>query len=73
MDLKIITWDGTRLPNELRDLPPGRYAIAAIDEPTPLTEEEDAGLRAALDALDAGDGIPLADVVREIRGSDRSK
>jgi hypothetical protein len=73
MDLKIITWDGSRLPNELRDLPPGRYAIAAIDEPTSLTEEEDAGLRAALDALDAGRGIPLADVVHEIRGRDRSK
>ena len=73
MDLKIITWDGTRLPNELRGLPPGRYAIAAIDEATPLTEEEDAGLRTALDALDAGSGIPLADVVREIRGSHRSK
>ena len=73
MDLTIITWDGSRLPSELRDLPPGRYAIAAIDEATPLTEDEDAGLRSALDALDAGGGIPLADVVREIRGRHRSK
>lgn len=73
MDLKIITWDGSRLPDELRDLPPGRYALAAVDEPPPLTEAEDAGIRAALDALDAGHGIPLADVVRQLRGVDRSK
>lgn len=33
----------------------------------PLTREEEAGLRAALDQLDAGRGIPLVDVVREIR------
>ena len=73
MDLKIITWDGSRLPDELRDLQPGRYAIAAIDEPPPLTDVEDAGIRAALDALDSGRGVPLADVVRQLRGGDRSK
>jgi hypothetical protein len=73
MDLKIITWDGNRLPDELRDLPPGRYAITAIDEPPQLTDAEEAGIRAALDSLDAGRGIPLADVIRELRGTDRSK
>jgi hypothetical protein len=73
MDPKIITWDGSRLPDELRDLPPGRYAIAAIDELPQLTDAEDAGMRAALDALDAGHGVPLADVVRQLRGIDRSK
>jgi hypothetical protein len=73
MDLKIITWDGSRLPDELRDLPPGRYAIAAIDEPPLLTDAEDVGIRSALDSLDAGRGIPLADVVRQLRGADRSK
>ena len=73
MDHKIITWDGARIPDGLRDLPPGRYAIAAIDEPPPLTDAEDAGIREALDALDAGHGISLGDVVREIRGRDRTK
>ena len=73
MEPKIITWDGKRIPDELRDVPPGRYAIAAIDEAPSLTDAEDAGIRAALDALDAGRGIPLADVVRELRGSDRSR
>ena len=73
MDHKIITWDGARIPDGLRDLPPGRYAIASIDELPPLTDAEDAGIRAALDGLDAGKGIPLADVVRELRGRDREK
>lgn len=73
MEPKVITWDGTRIPDELCDLPPGRYVIASIDESPPLTDAEDAGIRAALDALDAGRGIPLADVVRELRGNARSK
>jgi hypothetical protein len=71
MNLKVITWDGSRLPDELRELPPGRYVIAAIDEPPLLTDAEDAGIRAALDALDAGRGVTLADVVRQLRGRDR--
>jgi hypothetical protein len=68
MAIKVIEWDGSRVPEELRKLPPGRYAIESIDEVPPLTEAEEAGLLAALDELDAGKGIPLADVVREIRG-----
>ena len=64
---RIIHWDGSRLPDELRDLPPGSYTIASIDEPDHLTDEEEAGIRKGLDELDAGRGIPLADIVREIR------
>ena len=64
---RIIHWDGTRLPDELRDLPPGSYAIASIDEPVHPTDEEEVGIRKGLDELDAGRGIPLADIVREIR------
>jgi hypothetical protein len=64
---RIIHWDGSRVPDELRDLPPGSYAIASIGEPEPLTGEQDAGIREALDELDAGRGIALVDIVREIR------
>lgn len=67
MGQKLIKWDGVHLPEELRSLPPGQYAIEPIDHPTPLTEQEEAGLLAALDELDAGSGTPLGDVVREIR------
>jgi hypothetical protein len=63
---RIIHWDGNRVPDEPRDLPPGSYAIASIDEPDPLTDEEEAGIREGLDELDAGRGIPLADIVREM-------
>jgi len=67
MKPRVIDWDGSHLPEALRELPPGRYAVEPIDELSPLTPEEDVGLGAALDQLDAGRGIPLADVVREIR------
>lgn len=67
MGPKVIEWDGSHLPKELRKLPPGRYAIEPIDQPGPLTDEEETGILAGLAELDAGGGIPLADVVREIR------
>jgi hypothetical protein len=72
MKPRVIHWDGSRIPEELRELPPGRYAVEPIDNPSPLTADEEAGILAGLDRLDAGRGIPLADVVREIRsGSSR--
>ena len=67
MEPKVIQWDGTHIPEELRDLPPGRYAIEPIDQVPPLSAQEEEGILAALDELDAGSGIPLGDVVREIR------
>lgn len=65
----VIEWDGNQVPEELRKLPPGRYAIESIDELPRLTEAEQTGVLDGLNELDAGKGIPLADVVREIRGS----
>ena len=73
MDVKVIDWDGTCIPDALRDLPPGRYAIASVDAPIALTEAEETGISRGLDELDAGRGMPLADVVREIRGGAPSK
>ncbi len=66
MEPKVIDWDGMNLPPQLKDLPPGRYAVDSLDPP-PLSQEEEQGLLAALDQIEAGQGIPLADVVREIR------
>ena len=65
MGPKVIDWDGSHLPKERQKLPPGRYAIEPVDQPEPLTKEEEAGILAGLAELDAGRGIPLADVVRE--------
>lgn len=69
MGPKVIEWDGSHIPEELKRLPPGRYAIESVDQVATLTEEEEAGILAGLNELDAGRGIPLADVVREIRRS----
>lgn len=66
MGPKVIEWDGSHLPKELQKLPPGRYAIEPVDQPEPLTKEEEAGILAGLVELDKGTGIPLSDVVREI-------
>ena len=72
MKPRVIHWDGSRIPEELRELPPGRYAVEPVDNLSPLTEDEEAGILTGLDQLDAGRGISLADVVREIRsGSSR--
>ena len=65
MGPKVVEWDGSHLPKELQKLPPGRYAIEPVNQPEPLTREEEAGILAGLAELVAGRGIPLADVVRE--------
>lgn len=49
----VIEWDGLELPEQLKELPQGRYLVVSVDA-LPLTEEEDAGLRAALDSMAAG-------------------
>ena len=67
MEPKIIKWDGSHLPQELQDLPPGRYAIEPIDFTGSLTTEEEEGILEGLKDLDAGKGILLADIIREIR------
>ncbi len=73
MGPKVIKWDGSHVPEELRGLPPGKYAIESVDRVDTLTEEEEAGILAGLTDLDAGRGIPLADVVREIIQGGTSK
>ena len=67
MGPNVIHWDGSHVPEELRKLPPGRYAIESVEQVPSLTDEEDKGIVAALGQLDAGKGIPLSDVVSEIR------
>lgn len=66
MQPKVIDWDGASLPAQLRDLPPGRYVVEPVDSPAPLTLEEEQGIIAALNQIDAGQGMPLAKVVNEL-------
>ena len=65
MEATVIDWDGRTIPPELRVLPPGRYVLAPLDDATGLTPEEDAAVREGLDDDEAGNVVPLAQVVRE--------
>jgi hypothetical protein len=64
----IIEWDGTHVPKELQELPPGRYLVSDpyLDDDE-MTEEEEAGVMLALDEAEAGDVIPYEDAMRELR------
>jgi hypothetical protein len=61
----VIDWDGRDVPEQMKELPKGRYVVVPVDEIS-LTEEEDAGLRAALDSADAGRTRPAEDVRRRL-------
>jgi hypothetical protein len=61
---RVLNWNGTDLPEELRDLPAGRYVVESADEAPELTENEEAGLQQALASLRSGNGRTL-DQVRE--------
>ena len=62
----IVRWNGTDLPEELRDLPAGRYVVESIDDVPPLTLDEDAGLQLALDELAHEGGVDDAEAQRRI-------
>ena len=66
----MIEWDGTNLPKELCRLPPGRYLIGPAYElwdEDELTPEEDAGIQMALDQIEAGEGIPYEEAMRQLK------
>ena len=62
-----IDWDGKHVPKAFRRLPPGTYLIQFVEDIHKLTPEEDAGIREALDDLEAGHGIPYDEAMRELR------
>ena len=52
---KVVTWNGKDVPDELRELPAGRYVVEAIDDEAPaLSPDEDAGIEAALESYRQG-------------------
>ena len=52
---RIVTWNGKDLPEEMRELPAGRYVVESVDlEAPPLSVEEDAGIEAALESYRQG-------------------
>jgi hypothetical protein len=52
---RVVTWNGKDVPPELRELPAGRYVLEAVDEEAPpLSDEEEAGIEAALESYRRG-------------------
>ena len=52
---RVVTWNGTDVPAELRELPAGRYVVEAIDDDAPaLSPDEEAGIEAALESYRQG-------------------
>ena len=60
----VIDWDGRNVPRELRLLTPGRYVVSPLDADD-LTPDEDAAVREGLDEIEAGNVLPLDQVIRE--------
>jgi len=63
---RVLKWNGTDVPEELRSLPAGRYVVEAIDEDPALTPEQEEGLLEALRALNGGEGESTKEVRRAI-------
>ncbi|HZL18638.1 MAG TPA: hypothetical protein VFG23_12925 [Polyangia bacterium] len=63
----VLNWNGQDLPEnvreqmpaELRELPRGRYVLEPVDEVPELTDEEEAGIHAAIESVRAGKGVSL--------------
>lgn len=55
--MTIIHWNGRDLPEQLRTLPAGDYAVQGAGELLQLSADEEEGLRAAMQSLDAGNGV----------------
>ena len=52
---RVVTWNGKDVPDELRELPAGRYMVEAIDDAAPaLSSDEEAGIEAALESYRQG-------------------
>ncbi len=49
----VVEWNGQDVPEQLRALPAGRYVVASVDEAVSLSEEEEAGLIAALKSAES--------------------
>jgi hypothetical protein len=64
----LLNWNGKELPDELLDLPSGRYVLESVDRSSDLTPEEEAGLEEAARSLDAGEGLSLDEVKRRLQG-----
>jgi hypothetical protein len=62
----IVNWNGVDVREEFKVLKKGRYVLLPMDEAPDLTEEQEAGLEAALASVRAGKGISLEEAWAEL-------
>jgi hypothetical protein len=63
----VLKWNGEALPEEVREqmpeelqhLPPGRYVLEPIDDVPELTDDQEAGLEAAMESVRQGKGVTV--------------
>ena len=63
----VLNWNGEdipeqvrkQMPAELQGLPPGRYVLDAVDDVPELTDDEEAGIQAAIESVRQGKGVSL--------------
>jgi len=63
----VLNWNGEALPEQVREqmpeelqhLPPGRYVLEPIDDMPELTDEQEAGIEAAMESVRQGKGVSL--------------
>jgi hypothetical protein len=73
---RVVEWDGTTFPSELRallpaalrDLPPGRYVVEPLVDDDELTAEEEAGILEAIAEMDAGQTVSWDEALRQLKG-----
>ncbi len=65
----VLNWDGEKVPEELRRLPRGRYVVESIDDAEPLTDDQEAGIVAAIESVAKGQGVKLDDAKRAVDGA----
>ena len=65
----IVNWNGVDVPAELKTLKKGRYVLVPIDEPPELTEEQEAGLDAALSSSRERPGLSRDEAFAKLKAS----
>jgi hypothetical protein len=65
----IVNWNGVDVPEELKALKKGRYVLVPIDEPPELTEEQEAGLEAAMASIREGHGLSREEAFDKVKAS----
>jgi hypothetical protein len=65
----IVNWNGVDVPAELKALKKGRYVLVPIDEPPELTEEQEAGLEAAMASIREGHGLSRDEAFAKLKAT----